>query len=100
MSDDNLSFNFVNDKPAPVPLDTWFTEAQALEAAQRLLGYAAYTYDRDAHEVSRKARIERPSIQRFYVGTGSECYGNGDNWSAALEAAVRMKEVEGGNSQS
>ena len=100
MSDANLSFSFVNDKQAPLPLDTWFTEAQALEAAQRVLGRAAYTYDRDAHEFSRKARIGRPSVQRFYVGTGLECYGNGDNWSAALEAAMRMKEAEGGNSKS
>ena len=36
MCSDNLSFGFVNDKPAPLPLDTWFTEAQALEAARRL----------------------------------------------------------------
>ena len=100
MCSDNLSFGFVNDKPAPLPLDTWFTEAQALEAARRLLGPAAYTYDRDVHEFSRKAVIAHPSIQRFYVGVGPECYGNGNNWSAALEAAVRMKEVEGGNSQS
>ena len=98
MSDANLSFSFVNDKQAPLPLDTWFTEAQALEAAQRLLGRAAYTYDRDAHEFSRKARIGRLSVQRFYVGDGERFWGNGDNWSSALEAAVRMKEVEGGNS--
>jgi len=57
-------------------------ESDAL--AKKMLGEWAYAHDRVGD------RFSSQSLPRYYVGTGSDLYGNGDTWQAAFEAAVKM----------
>jgi len=62
------------------------TFSAADEMAKRLFGRMAYAYDRgDGYTRAYKA-----TIGRYYVGTGSTLYGNGDTWQAAFKDAVKM----------
>jgi hypothetical protein len=82
-----LSFPFVNFKQRSTITASTMTETEVLTIVRRELGNNAYTFDRDAHKFSESRPV---AIKRFYVGTGQECYGNGDTWESALEAALKM----------
>ncbi len=66
------------------------TKDEAEVKAKEVFGEYGYIYDRD--ERIGKGNYKR--IPRFYVGSGSSHYGNGDTWEDAFKNVKKMRKEE------
>ena len=66
------------------------TTEEAWAKAKKVFGEQGYIYDRDERVGVGKYK----RIPRFYVGSGSQHYGNGDTWEDAFKNVKRIGKAE------
>lgn len=67
------------------------TQEEAKVKAVEVFGDQGYVYDRD-ERVGKGCYGNM--VPRFYVGSGSKHYGNGNTWEEAFTNAKRFREVD------